>query len=107
MTGTSVNLASGDLKANRYYMYFYNGTYFILIGSADNQYTVSGSTNNFLNISGSGFIQDSGISASSVVTGSGVTGSRTFYSASASGGATTYLNTITISNGLITGWTQA
>ena len=38
--------------------------------------------------------------------GSGVTGTRTFYTASTSGGAVNVLNTVTIANGLITGWTQ-
>ena len=66
---------------------------------------ISGSSNRLVSISASGILIDSGISASSITT-TGISGSRTFYSASAAGGAVTTLNTIDMTNGTITSWTQ-
>jgi len=60
--GTLSDLSSGDLKLNRYYLFVYNGTYFVLIASqiAD-QISVSGTASNYLSISASGVIVDSSV----------------------------------------------
>jgi len=121
-SGSLTNMVSGDLLLNRYYQFIYNGTYFVLMGSTSGETTT---------ISGSGIMSDtagssvkhnvSGISTGSYtrvtvdlyghITGgssvTGMSGSLTFYSGSASGGALTLLNTVNITNGLITSWTQA
>ena len=59
---TLVNLVSGDLRVNKYYLFIYNGTYFVMIGSniAD-QISISGSAGNFVSISGSNVLVDSGV----------------------------------------------
>lgn len=59
---TLVNLVSGDLRVNKYYLFIYNGTYFVMIGSniAD-QISISGSVGNFVSISGSNVLVDSGV----------------------------------------------
>jgi hypothetical protein len=60
--GNLGDLASGDLKKNRNYLFKYDGTYFVLIGSnlAD-QISVSGSPLNYTAISASGVLCDSGV----------------------------------------------
>jgi hypothetical protein len=68
--GNLVNIGSGDLKANRWTLFFYNGTYYVLMGTTTaDQISISGKENNFLSISGSGTIQNSGVSASSLTVG--------------------------------------
>lgn len=104
--GSLVDLESGDLKVNRYYLFIYNGTYFVFVGSQiGDQVSISGSSNRLVSISGSGVLVDSGISASSIIT-TGISGSITFYSASAAGGAVTTLNTVNMSGGVIVSWNQ-
>jgi len=70
--GNLVDLASGDLKINRNYLFKYDGTYFVLIGSnlAD-QISIVGTASNFVSISASNVLQDSGVAIlSGVTTGS-------------------------------------
>ena len=65
--GLKINLASGDLKKNKYYLFIYDGTNFILMGSSvSDQISVPGTVNRLINISASGILQDSGVSASSI-----------------------------------------
>ena len=65
--GNLTNIESGDLKENRWTLFLYDGTYYVLMGtSTGDQINVPGGESNLLSISGSGTIQDSGISASSV-----------------------------------------
>jgi len=63
VSGALVDLVSGDLRINRHYLFIYDGTYFVLIGSqiAD-QISISGSSGNFVSISGSNVLTDSGVS---------------------------------------------
>ena len=120
-SGNVVDLDAGDIRINHYYLFIYNGTYFVFVGS---------NTTDAVSISGSSVMSDttgsvvkhnvSGITsgsysrvivdtfghvtAGSIVSGS--SGSRVFYSASASGGSATTLNEVVFTNGLITSWTQ-
>jgi len=168
-SGCAISMGAGDMIANRYYMFTYDGTQYILtnnqvadiVGSGVMSTTsgssvvhnASGITTGSYNkvqvdtyghvtagsqisyqtvssISGSGVMSDttgSGVkhNLSGIVSGSytrvqvdvyghitsasaivGLSGSRTFYSASASGGDTIVFNTVDISQGLITSWTQ-
>ena len=58
--GTLSDLSSGDLKLNRYYLFVYNGTYFVLIGSSiADQVSITGTALNFVSISGSNVLVDS------------------------------------------------
>ena len=71
ISGTIQDLDSGDIKANRYYLFDFNGSYWILIGQAGDQTTIAGTSGHYVSISGSGFIEDSGVPIlSSVTTGS-------------------------------------
>jgi len=65
--GNLTDIESGDLKENRWTLFLYDGTYYVLMGtSTGDQINVPGGEGNLLSISGSGTIQDSGISGSSV-----------------------------------------
>jgi hypothetical protein len=74
--GNLVDMESGDLKSGRYALFVYNGTYYVLMGTTTaDQISISGISGNWISISGSGTLQDSGISGSSVlfeISGSGV-----------------------------------
>ena len=60
--GNLADLSSGDLKLNRNYLFRYDGTYFVLIGSdTADQISISGSSGNYVSISGSNVLQDSGV----------------------------------------------
>jgi len=57
-----IDLSSGDIRSGRYYLMIYNGTYFILMSPVSgNQINISGSTLNFVSISGSNVLTDSGV----------------------------------------------
>jgi hypothetical protein len=61
-SGTKVNLASGDLKVNRYYTLVYDNTDFILTAATSmDQISMTGTANNIVKISGSSTIEDSGV----------------------------------------------
>jgi hypothetical protein len=70
--GNLSNLSSGDLKQNRNYLFKYDGTYFVLIGdNIADQISISGTPSNFVSISASNVLQDSGVPIlSGVTTGS-------------------------------------
>jgi len=58
--GTKSNLASGDLRANRYYFFIYDATDFVLIGSSiASQISIAGTASNYVSISGSNVLVDS------------------------------------------------
>lgn len=67
-SGTLENLSNGVLVANRYYTFIYDGTYFVLINSVSDQVIVSGSPDNYVTISGSNTVIDSGIPILSGIT---------------------------------------
>lgn len=67
--GNNAALSSGDLKLNQYYLFKYDGTEFVLLGSVTaDQISVSGTVGNFLKISASGLIVDSGVAVVSGAT---------------------------------------
>ncbi len=68
--GALVDMSSGDLKLNMNYLFKYDGTYFVLIGSqiAD-QISIAGTPSNYLSISASGVIVDSGVAIVSSASG--------------------------------------
>jgi hypothetical protein len=70
--GTLADLASGDLKKNRDYLFRYDGTYFVLEGaSLADQVSISGTASNYVSISASNVLVDSGVAIlSGVTTGS-------------------------------------
>ena len=70
--GNLSDLASGDLRQNRNYLFKYDGTYFVLIGSSlADQISISGTPLNYVSISASNVPQDSGVAIlSGVTTGS-------------------------------------
>ena len=58
--GAKENLESGDLRANRYYLFIYDATDFILIGSSlADQISIPGTVDNFVSISASKVLVDS------------------------------------------------
>ena len=66
--GELTNLESGDLKADRHALFVYDGTYYVLMGATTaDQVNIYGNENNFVSISGSGTLQNSGISGSSIL----------------------------------------
>ena len=76
VSGNLVDISYGDLKLNRYYLFIYNGTYYILMSpSTGDQVSINGIQNRIVTISASGVLQDSGTSSSSVmlgISGSGI-----------------------------------
>jgi hypothetical protein len=70
--GSLVDLSSGDLKQNRNYLFKYDGTYFVLIGSnTADQISIAGTPSNYVSISASKVLQDSGVPIlSGITTGS-------------------------------------
>lgn len=61
-TGTVAEFVSGELIAHRNYLFTYDGTQFVLMGSTTiDQLTASGSVGNFINISSASTLQDSGV----------------------------------------------
>jgi hypothetical protein len=70
--GNVSNFTNSELRKNKKYLFVYDGSQWVWIaGTSGDQISISGSTNNLLNISGCGVIVDSGISASSLAPTSG------------------------------------
>lgn len=88
--GNMVDMEYGDLKSGKYTLFVYNGTYYVLMGTTTvDQISIFGDQGNFISISASGTMMDSGISGSSilfVISGSGVmsgtTGSNVIHNVS-------------------------
>lgn len=72
LQGSKIDLVSGDLLANFRYWFMYDGTHFVLMNSSvGGQVTVAGTPSNFISISASNVLQDSGTPIlSGVTTGS-------------------------------------
>lgn len=74
--GELTDIESGDIKENRRTLFFYDGTYYVLMGATTaDQVAIYGNEDNVLSISASGIMQDSGISSSSIlleISGSGI-----------------------------------
>lgn len=74
-TGTPVNISGGELQVDRYYLFMYDGTRYVWVNSTSaDQIFTSGTSGNFLRISSSNVIEDSGSSPSTfAVAAKGVT----------------------------------
>jgi hypothetical protein len=68
-SGTAIDLASGDLVANAYNLFIYNGTYFILIGSLVSSSGSSTSGSGGMIYTGSALINVSGSKISHIPSG--------------------------------------
>jgi len=81
VSGNLVDLDSGDLKAARYTLFIYDGTYYVMIGTTTaDQVSISGTSNYLVSISASNTLTNSGVSASSIlseISGSGVMSTTT------------------------------
>lgn len=79
-SGATVNIASGELQAGRYYLFTYDGTQWVWASanSSDQVYVVSGTSGNFINVASDGSLQDSGYNNSTYAPASkGVTNGDT------------------------------
>jgi len=81
VSGNLVDLDSGDLKAARYTLFIYDGTYYVMIGTTTaDQVSIAGTSNYLVSISGSNTLTNSGVSASSIlseISGSGIMSTTT------------------------------
>ena len=117
--GSKVELVSNDMTLNKYYLVVYDGTDFVLaIYDTGTVYTGSAPiavSSNIISHNTSGITSGSynkvivdqfgHVTAGSQI--AGMSGSLIFYSGSSSSASqTTILNTVNITNGLITSWTQ-
>jgi hypothetical protein len=106
-SGNIVNLTSGDLRKNRYYLFIYNGLYYLMFGSGSmnaDQILISGTSSNFIYINPSGVIADSGVPV--VTSASGVYNSLTIntHGQVTNGTLNSYLSAIgtnDVTNGLV------
>ena len=61
LQGSKIALISGDLLKDLYYYFVYDGTNFVLMNQLAEHITISGSPSNFISISASNVLQDSGV----------------------------------------------
>jgi len=67
-SSTLVDIENGELKVDRHTLFVFDGTYYVLMGtSTADQISISGTEGYLLSVSGSGTIQESGISGSSIL----------------------------------------